>query len=320
MAQTGVIFRALVASPSDCVHERKIIPEVISAWNAVHSLSSAAIIEPVLWETHSRPGMGNRPQELINRQLVEHCDLIIGAFWTRLGTPTGIAESGTAEEIEQFRKAGKPVFLYFSSAPVVPESLDVDQYKALTKYKEQLGQQGLYSKYETLADLREQLQRHLAGQMIELLKQNLNVTSQDQGLSSSPTEQQQALIRFYTDYEAFLRRLSAEWEAERDSDPHSTDEGKYILNRAADEILHYKSMIKEDSSGVSQRLGEILKRIRAHQRHQTYMDGGISFRKFWDEGNVIINAIRSETSKLRALANTDQQSSPGITPQTSPEK
>lgn len=111
MPQKGLIFRALVASPSDCTHERKIIPEVISSWNAVHSLSNAAIVEPVLWETHSRPAFGDRPQEIINTQLVSSCDLVIGAFWTRLGTPTGVAESGTAEEIEQFRAAGKPVLL-----------------------------------------------------------------------------------------------------------------------------------------------------------------------------------------------------------------
>lgn len=303
MAQTGTIFRVLVASPSDCDHERKIIPAVISAWNAVHSLSNAAIIEPVLWETHSRPGMGSRPQELINHQIVTHCDLVIGAFWTRLGTPTGVAESGTAEEIEHFREAGKPVLLYFSSAPVVPESLDADQYKALTQYKERLGQLGLYSKYETLADLRDQLQRHLAGQMIELLKKNPSVASEVEVASEKVTEQQQAIIRFWADFEAFLRRFSAEWEAERDSNPHSTDDGKYIMNRAADEILHFKSMITEDSSGLSQKLGELLKGIRTHQRHQSYLDGGVSFRKFWDEGDEIISALRDEASKLRALIN-----------------
>jgi hypothetical protein len=315
MAQTGTIFRALVASPSDCAHERKIIPEVIAAWNAVNSLSSAAIIEPVLWETHTRPGMGSRPQELVNRQLVEHCDLVIGAFWTRLGTPTGVAESGTAEEIEQFRKAGKPVLLYFSSAPVVPESIDVDQYKALAQYKERLGQQGLYSKYETLAEFRDQLQRHLAGQMIEMLKQNPTVASQVETASSSATEQQQALVRFCADFDAFLRKLSAEWEAERDSNPQSTDDGKYIMNRAADEVLHYKSMITEDSSGLSEKLGEILKRLRAHQRHQTYIDGGVSFKKFWDEGDGIISALIDEASKLRVLINAGQQGAPGDAPQ-----
>lgn len=300
MAQAGTIFRALVASPSDCTHERKIIPEVIAAWNAVHSLSATAIIEPVLWETHSRPGMGSRPQEVINRQLVTNCDLVIGAFWTRLGTPTGVAESGTAEEIEHFREAGKPVLLYFSSAPVVPESLDAEQYKALTEYKKRLGQEGLYFKYETLSEFRELLQRHLAGEMIELLKQNPTTNLPAETGTSGATEQQ-ALAKFCADFEAFLRRLTAEWEAERDSDPHSTDDGKYIMSRAADEVLHFKSMITSDGSGVSQNLGEILKRLRTHQRHQTYLDGGVSFRKFWDEGDQLISALREQVSKLREL-------------------
>ncbi|MFD0928514.1 hypothetical protein ACFQ1T_01855 [Methylophilus glucosoxydans] len=302
MAQTGTIFRALVASPSDCIHERKIIPEVIATWNAVHSLSAAAIIEPVLWEMHSRPGMGSRPQEVINRQLVTNCDLVIGAFWTRLGTPTGVSESGTAEEIEHFREAGKPVLLYFSSAPVVPESLDAEQYKALTEYKKRLGQEGLYFKYETLSEFRELLQRHLAGEMIELLKQIPTTNLPTEMASSSATEQQQALTNFCADFEAFLRRLTAEWEAERDSDPHSTDDGKYIMSRAADEVLHFKSMITEDGTGVSQSLGEILKRLRTHQRHQTYIDGGVSFKTFWDEGDQLISAIREQVSKLRELS------------------
>lgn len=298
MAQTGTIFRALVASPSDCVHERKIIPEVIAAWNAVHSFNLAAIIEPVLWETHSRPGMGSRPQEVINRQLVTNCDLIIGAFWTRLGTPTGVAESGTAEEIEDFREKGKPVLLYFSSAPVVPESLDTEQYKALTEYKKRLGKEGLYFKYDTLSEFRELLQRHLAGEVLELLKQNPTPNLPTQ-TATSDTTQHQALAQFRAEFETFLRRLSAEWEAERDSDPHSTDDGKYIMSRAADELLHFKSMIAEDGTGLSQSLSEILKRLRSHQRHQTYLDGGASFRRFWDEGDQLISALRTQALRLR---------------------
>jgi hypothetical protein len=39
---------------------------------------------------------------------------LIGVFWTRVGTPTGIAESGTLEEIERVAAEGKLVMLYFS--------------------------------------------------------------------------------------------------------------------------------------------------------------------------------------------------------------
>lgn len=43
MPQPGMMFRAHVASPRDCAQERKIIPEVISLWNAVPSRDAAAV-------------------------------------------------------------------------------------------------------------------------------------------------------------------------------------------------------------------------------------------------------------------------------------
>ena len=298
----------LIASPSDCVKERKIIPEVIGAWNAVHSIDKSAIVEPVLWETHSRPAFGDRPQEILNHQLVKNCDLVIGAFWTRLGTPTGKAESGTAEEIEQFRLEGKPVLLYFSSAPAVPESIDPDQYKALVQYKKELSSSGLYSNYESLADFRDQLQRHFAAQMIDLIGGLVGTEVQDNPTNNiSESSQTQQLTEFISKFEAFLRRLEAEWEAERDSDPYNTDDGKFIIDRAADEVVHFKSMITEDSSGISQSLGEILKKISGLKRHETYADGGVSFKAFWDSGDEVLGSLRSINNKLKKVLAEAQQ-------------
>ncbi len=57
---------------------------------------------------------GDRPQGIINNQVVRNCDMLIGAFWTRLGSPTGVEESGTVEEIKWFLKQQKPVMLYYS--------------------------------------------------------------------------------------------------------------------------------------------------------------------------------------------------------------
>lgn len=299
MPQSGWIFRALVASPSDCSHERRIIPEVVAAWNAVHSLSTGAIVEPVLWETHAYPALGNRPQQLINDQIVAGCDLVIGSFWTRLGTPTGAAESGTAEEIEQFRTAGKPVLVYFSSAPVVPESLDPVQYKALTDYRDRLTQRGLCFKYESPGEFREQLHRHLASQMIALLRTVGSAPASGSAEAPDRGAQEQALRRFLADYQTFLRRTEAEWTSERDSGPHSGDDGKYILGRVADEVLHFKSMIENDNLGISEKLGDCLKRLKAIQRHRFYMDGGVSFAAFWAEGDKILSDLEAVTELLR---------------------
>lgn len=51
-------------------------------------------------------------------QLVDKCDMAVGVFWTRLGTPTDLAASGTVEEIERLGQADKIVMLYFSRAKV----------------------------------------------------------------------------------------------------------------------------------------------------------------------------------------------------------
>jgi len=40
-------------------------------------------------------------------QIAKECDILIGAFWTRIGTDAGFAESRTIEQIKEFQKAGK---------------------------------------------------------------------------------------------------------------------------------------------------------------------------------------------------------------------
>lgn len=128
MSFEATVYRILIASPSDVVAERKAIPDVIFSWNAVNSAEYGVVLLPVMWETHSSPELGDRPQAIINKQIVKECDILVGTFWTRIGTHTGVAESGTVEEIEEFKASGRPIMLYFSSAPVVLDSVDPEQY------------------------------------------------------------------------------------------------------------------------------------------------------------------------------------------------
>jgi hypothetical protein len=43
-------------------------------------------------------------------ELVQTSDILVGMFWTKMGTNTGVAESGTVEEIDQFVAAAKPYY------------------------------------------------------------------------------------------------------------------------------------------------------------------------------------------------------------------
>ena len=161
MAYAATVLRVLIASPGDVPKERAAIPDVIHSWDAVHSHHLRVVLLPVMWETHATPELGDRPQAIINRQLVKDCDVLVGSFWTRLGTPTGQAESGTVEEIREFLAAGKPVLLYFSTVPVALESVDVEQYTRLKAFMEECRASGLVAEYNSLAELRDRLRDDL---------------------------------------------------------------------------------------------------------------------------------------------------------------
>lgn len=169
MSFEAKVFKILIASPGDVEEERKAIPEIISDWNNVNSETSNVVLLPVKWETHSAPLLGDRPQGIINNQLVNSCDMAIGVFWTRLGSPTGVSESGTAEEIEWFVENKKPVMIYFSSRNINPTKLDLEQYKSLMEFQAKLRKIGLTGSYENIADFREQLLRQLTINVRKLL-------------------------------------------------------------------------------------------------------------------------------------------------------
>lgn len=101
MAYTATVIPVMIASPGDVAEERQVIREMIHEWNDINSARSKVMLTPIGWETHTSPELGVRPQELINQRLLVDCDLLIGVFWTRLGSPTGNEASGTVEEIHR---------------------------------------------------------------------------------------------------------------------------------------------------------------------------------------------------------------------------
>ncbi|MBX8597556.1 DUF4062 domain-containing protein [Pseudomonas cichorii] len=166
------VFKVLIASPGDVDEERQAIPEVIARWNDSNSETIGVVLMPVKWETHSAPLLGERAQGIINNQLVTSCDMAIGVFWTRLGSPTGVSESGTAEEIEWFIENNKPVMVYFSSCPIDPTKLDISQYSLLKQFEGKMQKLGLTGSYRSIVDFKEQLATQLNINVRNLLSGN----------------------------------------------------------------------------------------------------------------------------------------------------
>jgi hypothetical protein len=109
---------------------------------------------PVSWTEHAVAEFGERPQAILNHQIVDEADLAVALFRDRLGTPTGQSESGTAEEIEILVEAGKPVAVLANSAPRPPlNGRALEERQRLTDYLEGLRQTALVFDYADAGEL-----------------------------------------------------------------------------------------------------------------------------------------------------------------------
>lgn len=161
MSFVARVVNVMIASPSDVGQERAVIKEVIYKWNILHAERARVVLLPVHWETHSYPSFGDRPQAIINKQILDQCDLLIAIFWTRLGTHTGEAASGTVEEIQKHVGSGKAAMIYFSDAPVRLDSVDPQQYESLKEFRKWCQSQGLVESYASIQDFTEKIDRQL---------------------------------------------------------------------------------------------------------------------------------------------------------------
>jgi hypothetical protein len=163
MPRPSISYDVLIASPSDTAAERDVISECIRDWNSVHA-NDGIHCRDLRWELDSVPAFGDRSQAVLNKQLVDNADILIGVFKTRLGTATGASQSGTVEEIEKCYRSGKPVMLYFSSG-VIPRDHDPVQLQLVKDYQRQIMGRSLYGEFLDLEDLRRKVSRHLATTM-----------------------------------------------------------------------------------------------------------------------------------------------------------
>ncbi len=151
----------MIASPSDVADERRIVTEAIYRWNDANALARKMALLPVKWETNSSPDMAGPPQTILNRQILEEADILVGIFGTRIGTPTAEHVSGSVEEIKKHVGAGKTAMVYFSDVPVAPSSIDAAQYAALQAFRAECERTGLYATFDSLDEFRNKFSHHL---------------------------------------------------------------------------------------------------------------------------------------------------------------
>jgi hypothetical protein len=169
MARNETVINVFVASPGDVNEERSALEAIITELNRTWSKNLNLRLDLVKWETNIHPNFGSYPQDVINQQLNDEYDVFIALFWSKVGTPTNIADSGTIEEFERAYKKYKndpnsvDIMVYFKDQAISPSQMNLEQLQKIQSLKEKMGEKGgLYWMFDNTEDFENLLRGHLS--------------------------------------------------------------------------------------------------------------------------------------------------------------
>jgi hypothetical protein len=163
------ILRVVLASPGDVQLEREVLPSVIEEVNRGVAIDRGLHLVLLRWETDAYPGFHSEgPQGLIDPILkISDCDLLIGIFWKRFGTPTADGKTGTEHEFnlayEAWQEKGSPqIFVYFNEQSYRPKSkAETEQWGRVLEFREKFPKEGLWWPYKGKVQFERLVRNHL---------------------------------------------------------------------------------------------------------------------------------------------------------------
>jgi hypothetical protein len=174
--------RVFVSSPGDVVDERRQCGEVVEELNTTIRVlvpERDVELELVRWETHTHPDLTGSPQDVVDDQIDPDYDVFLGIMWSRFGTPTSGAGSGTEHEFraarrgwEESRRPGHLLF-YFCEAPIgaAVAGQMADQLGAVYAFRTELSRLGLVGAYEDRSRFGDRVRRDLVLVLSRLLRE-----------------------------------------------------------------------------------------------------------------------------------------------------
>jgi hypothetical protein len=156
------LVKLAFCGPSDVSKETEIGKAIVTEWNLQHGETRGFWLKHQHWSTDSHPDLSEKAQAVINRQMVDESDIIVAIFWSRFGTATGLASSGTEEEIRRGIQLGRKVMVYFSELEPLPPSADNGQIERLWAFRRELQSKGLCWKFSSRDQFKREFARHLS--------------------------------------------------------------------------------------------------------------------------------------------------------------
>lgn len=161
-------LKIFLASPSDVAKERKYVKEVIDEINGTIAPSKGIFLEVVCSE-HTFPGYGQDGQSVLNKQIgtMKEYEIFIGIMWSRVGTPTQRAASGTIEEFRRAVKANKnyekpEIWFYFRKLEAYLDTKEkLEQAGKVVTFKKEVQCKALTHDYNNPSNFRDRFRQGL---------------------------------------------------------------------------------------------------------------------------------------------------------------
>jgi len=300
MTFQATVYRILIVAANDVIEEQKTIQEVISSWNTKYSAQMKVLLLPDILKTQMLPLTGDHPKELTTKHIIQDFDILIGAFWTRIGAHPGLAESNTMEVLKEFMSAGKSVMIYLSSAPVIPSSIDLINYENLMKFTDDCRKKGLVTRYDSILDFREKLSTRFTPKLTKIhaapkIKTNKN---------HEETTEKETIEIISNKFFDLIEIHKSNWTTEKNIQPINLDDGKKILVNLTRDILSFKeTLAKTFSKEITAHIDQIVSNLKALQKHRLYLDDK-SYADFWKLGDEIFASLYAITGNVGKEAHT----------------
>lgn len=288
VGQQVTLLKVLIAAPSDAGAARDQIVRTVAEWNDLHSESLGVVLLPIRWDLSAAPAMGEPPQDVINRQLTDKADLLVGTFWARLGSPTTNSQSGTVEEIERLIAKGFPVALYFSKQDVPAAALDTRQLDRLRAYQDEIKDRGFYREYSDLAEL----DRQVSADLLRIVREILRT-----GVPAGQVERAPQPQKVTPAVHGELRQIAAEMRPRLATAVarHDTDEVKAVAAEVARRLDSVAGRVARDGDPEEESWIETLGTWseRAHELAvlDVFLDGGQTSGQLKDRTEALLSGI-----------------------------
>jgi hypothetical protein len=284
------VLEVFIASPSDTTEQRAAIHDTVVRWNETEPRHFGVVLLPVMWETHTYPDLSAPAQPVINKQVVDQADIVIATFWTTRGSRTAEADSGTVEEIERARKAGKHVLLYFCDMPVAPLDNDATTLDELRAYKEHIKTEGLFSSYSSIDELREKVRKDLtrlvhdrieSGDLASTAARSDNanrapeVEAEGASVTSALNEIRSQLRGYVTKWQSIVGSFEGDYSADT-RQSLATEVEQVVLGV----VQHVATVAPE--APVLQEFPAVAQEAHIVAATMLYLDGGTSFNQLTD--------------------------------------